>query len=176
MDTESELEVARVITEDAGDVDNAPSDNHNQAEPLPASPTSSTASLKRPAGDMEDERDSQPESSNKRRKRESVSGGDDSGDGTDAARLVRDMEVELSCPCCSALCYNPVIALPCQHYFCGRSVIASGFHSMQIAYPSYSCYTMWTKVSSGFSAFLLHGNYAFHALCGVIPFSTLRTA
>jgi len=123
MDTESELEVARVITEDAGDADNAPSDHNNLAEPLPASPTSSTASLKRPAGDMDDELGVQPESSNKRRKRESDSGGDKSGDGADAARLVREMEVELSCPCCSALCYNPVIALPCQHYFCGRSVV-----------------------------------------------------
>lgn len=124
MDTESELEVAQVITEDAGDVDNAPGDSTNIVEPLPASPTSSTASLKRPAGDMDDERDIQPETSNKRRKRESVGGGaDESGGGTDAARLVKEMEVELGCPCCSALCYNPVIALPCQHYFCGRSVV-----------------------------------------------------
>lgn len=123
MDTESELEVARVITEDADNADNVPGDNSNLAEPLPASPTSSTASLKRPAGDMDDERGIQPETSNKRRKRESVGGADETGDGTDAARLVREMEVELGCPCCSALCYNPVIALPCQHYFCGRSVV-----------------------------------------------------
>jgi hypothetical protein len=127
MDAESELEVARVIAADVSDVDNAPGDTNNLAEPLPASPTSSTASLKRPAGDMDDERDIQPESSNKRRKRESGSGGGESGDGTDAARLVREMEVELSCPCCSALCYNPVIALPCQHYFCGRSVVCQWF-------------------------------------------------
>jgi hypothetical protein len=123
MDTESELDVARAITEDAGDVDNAPGDPTNPPEPLPASPTSSTASLKRPAGDMDDEPDIQPETSNKRRKRESVNGADESGDATDAARLVKEMEVELGCPCCSALCYNPVIALPCQHYFCGRSVV-----------------------------------------------------
>jgi E3 ubiquitin-protein ligase CHFR len=41
-------------------------------------------------------------------------------DGTDANRLVREIGDELLCGCCSALCYNPVLVLPCQHYYCGR--------------------------------------------------------
>ena len=46
------------------------------------------------------------------------------GDGTNAARLVEEMGMELTCGCCTEMCYNPVIVLPCQHYYCGRYVLA----------------------------------------------------
>lgn len=49
------------------------------------------------------------------------------GDGTNAAKLVEEMGIELTCGCCTEMCYNPVIVLPCQHYYCG------------------SCYTLWTR-------------------------------
>jgi hypothetical protein len=42
------------------------------------------------------------------------------GDGTNAAKLVEEMGMELTCGCCTELCYNPIIVLPCQHYYCGR--------------------------------------------------------
>ena len=42
------------------------------------------------------------------------------GDGTNAAKLVEEMGMELTCGCCTEMCYNPVIVLPCQHYYCGR--------------------------------------------------------
>jgi E3 ubiquitin-protein ligase CHFR len=42
------------------------------------------------------------------------------GDGTNAAKLVEEIGVELTCGCCTGICYNPVIVLPCQHYYCGR--------------------------------------------------------
>ena len=43
---------------------------------------------------------------------------------------------------------------------------------MQAAHLSYSCYTMWTKVSLG----LFHRNCAFWALCGVMLCPTSRIA
>jgi E3 ubiquitin-protein ligase CHFR len=43
-------------------------------------------------------------------------------DGPDASKLVEEMGLELSCGCCTEMCYNPIIVLPCQHYYCGRCV------------------------------------------------------
>ena len=38
------------------------------------------------------------------------------------AKLAEDLALELQCGCCSKLVYNPVVVLPCQHFFCGRCV------------------------------------------------------
>jgi E3 ubiquitin-protein ligase CHFR len=94
----------------------------------PVSPATSTKSLKRTADMMDDDEDRQDS------KRKRISDGNEDGgpeastskttntapDGTDANRLVKEIGDELLCGCCSALCYNPVLVLPCQHYYCGR--------------------------------------------------------
>ncbi|KAF9519712.1 hypothetical protein BS47DRAFT_1082271 [Hydnum rufescens UP504] len=40
----------------------------------------------------------------------------------DNARLVAELENELSCGCCAGLVYRPVVLQPCQHFFCGSCV------------------------------------------------------
>ena len=37
-------------------------------------------------------------------------------------RLADELALDLQCGCCSDLVINPVIVLPCQHFFCGRCV------------------------------------------------------
>ena len=41
-------------------------------------------------------------------------------DVADKLALIDDLTQELECGCCTALMYNPVTILPCQHSFCGR--------------------------------------------------------
>lgn len=68
---------------------------------------------------MDDDEERQ-DTKRKRLSDDNANGGPLPADGTDANRLVEDIGLELSCGCCAALCYNPVILLPCQHYYCGR--------------------------------------------------------
>ena len=95
--------------------------------PTPADMSSSCAStsgthLKRAASESTFESDGQP--MRKRLKEDS---------GLDTHMLVepeqsRDSKIadhlseELQCGCCSELVYRPVLVMPCQHFFCGRSV------------------------------------------------------
>ncbi|KAG8822980.1 hypothetical protein FRC18_010855 [Serendipita sp. 400] len=102
------------------------------------SPSTSTRSLKRSADIMQDDDEERQDA---KRKRLSADGAEGAGetstastsqvvppsDGTDADKLVEEIGLELGCGCCAALCYNPVLLLPCQHYYCG------------------SCYTLWTR-------------------------------
>jgi len=36
------------------------------------------------------------------------------------AAFADNMAEELQCGCCSEIVYQPVLVLPCQHFFCGR--------------------------------------------------------
>jgi hypothetical protein len=38
----------------------------------------------------------------------------------DGRKLVESLVEELTCGCCSAIVYRPVVVMPCQHFFCGR--------------------------------------------------------
>ena len=49
--------------------------------------------------------------------------------GVDVLALAEDLAQELQCGCCSELVYRPVVVSPCQHFFCGRCVFTSFFHS-----------------------------------------------
>lgn len=55
---------------------------------------------------------------------------------TPSSVLLDDLEQELLCGCCSALIYRPVIVYPCEHYFCGRSVL-----SLSVSPPPVSLYS-----------------------------------
>ncbi|KXN93396.1 E3 ubiquitin-protein ligase CHFR [Leucoagaricus sp. SymC.cos] len=39
------------------------------------------------------------------------------------SRFVKEMAEELKCGCCTELVYNPVLVLPCQHFFCGSCCV-----------------------------------------------------
>lgn len=41
--------------------------------------------------------------------------------------LLDDLARELECGCCSDLVYRPVLVNPCQHFFCGRSIVDNVF-------------------------------------------------
>lgn len=49
----------------------------------------------------------------------------DEGDkrGSVDMRLADELCLELQCGCCSELVYNPVLVLPCQHFFCGSCCV-----------------------------------------------------
>jgi len=38
------------------------------------------------------------------------------------SRVANALAQELQCGCCSEIVYRPVLVMPCQHFFCGRSV------------------------------------------------------
>lgn len=38
------------------------------------------------------------------------------------SRIADELSQELHCGCCAELAYRPVLVMPCQHFFCGRSV------------------------------------------------------
>lgn len=48
--------------------------------------------------------------------------------------LADDLAQELNCPCCSEICYRPVIVSPCQHFFCGRSVFILASMTFRFVY------------------------------------------
>ncbi|TFK27970.1 hypothetical protein FA15DRAFT_103867 [Coprinopsis marcescibilis] len=39
------------------------------------------------------------------------------------SKLAGELAFELQCGCCSELVYNPVVVLPCQHFFCGSCCV-----------------------------------------------------
>ena len=43
------------------------------------------------------------------------------------SKIADHLSEELQCGCCSELVYRPVLVMPCQHFFCGRSVDKSPF-------------------------------------------------
>lgn len=134
------------------------SHNPSQESSDPVSPATSTRSLKRSA-DMLNSDDERQDNKRKRLsddEKESETPGASTStahaptgaamDGVDASKLVEEIGLELSCGCCTEMCYNPIIVLPCQHYYCGRCVHLPLSPSSQLT-TSRSCYTLWTRVS-----------------------------
>ncbi|KAH6912790.1 hypothetical protein BKA70DRAFT_1370273 [Coprinopsis sp. MPI-PUGE-AT-0042] len=94
---------------------------------LPTSSTShcassSGSSLKRPASPSFENSD-QPA---RKRAKEDVVGSaivDSNSVISTNSKLADELALELQCGCCSELVYNPVIVLPCQHFFCGSCCV-----------------------------------------------------
>jgi hypothetical protein len=137
-----------------------PATAQTQTPESPVSPATSVRSLKRSAEMIEEDQDRQ-DSKRKRLSTEMETKEDQPvastsqttvHDGTDAQRLVEEMDMELTCGCCAAICYNPVIILPCQHYYCGRCryPLPLSFEPCADNIPHFSCYTLWTRVGSSF--------------------------
>jgi hypothetical protein len=69
---------------------------------------------------------------------------------------------DFQCGCCSELVYKPVLVIPCQHFFCGRSVtpplVCVSFKRLTTPI-SISCCMLWIRVSTIFS----------HRCCKMMP-------
>ncbi|CAA7261412.1 unnamed protein product [Cyclocybe aegerita] len=69
------------------------------------------------------------DSISRKRMKEAIPEGDDKATGTESGApdasvsFVEVLAEELQCGCCSELVYNPLLVMPCQHFFCGSCVV-----------------------------------------------------
>ncbi|KAJ3500691.1 hypothetical protein NLJ89_g9681 [Agrocybe chaxingu] len=102
-----------------------PPDPLTNADALP--PAQSTSSLKRRVS--QSSFTCPGDSISRKRMKEASPEGDDKATGTESgapdasANFVEVLAEELQCGCCSELVYNPLLVMPCQHFFCGSCVV-----------------------------------------------------
>ncbi|EAU85893.1 hypothetical protein CC1G_02916 [Coprinopsis cinerea okayama7 len=104
---------------------NAMTTQQQQQLPVPESShcaMSLSATLKRPASPSFENGD-QPVRKRLKEEADKASIVEQDAEKSQDARMVDELALELQCGCCSELVYNPVLVLPCQHFFCGSCCV-----------------------------------------------------
>ncbi|KAL1745127.1 hypothetical protein HDZ31DRAFT_63458 [Schizophyllum fasciatum] len=102
------------------------SDRESIERPTGVPSPEAALTLKRKASPSFDAMDDPETRTGKRRREETPPTDEEAAHESASARqnrLADELALDLQCGCCSDLVINPVIVLPCQHFFCGSCVV-----------------------------------------------------